>query len=161
MSTTPTAAITIRDIGKEAGVQFSLVTRHFGTKDKLLRIALEQIMTDWIAAMVDGPPDELTDRAIDHLARHPFDVAGIRLLSVDDSMFPNRRSPVVDAIVGYYDQAGSPVDAIDVIASLSLMLGWMSAESHWLDTTHMSARDARAIVKQHAKCCIEGDYRAT
>ena len=78
LTTTPPEGITIRAIGAEAGVQFSLVNRHFGTKDALIRHAVEETMADWILAIVDGPADTLLDRAIEYLANHSIDVATIR-----------------------------------------------------------------------------------
>jgi len=154
MATTPTSSISIREIGRAAGVQFSLVTRHFGSKEALLRAGLEEIITSWVAAMIDGAPDGLVDRAVDYLSEHPFDVAGIRLLTVDESTFVDGRSPVVDAIVRYFAQAGRRVEAVDVSAALALMLGWMSAEKHWVTTCEMSADEARDIIKGHAWRCL-------
>ncbi len=155
MASMPTSAITVRAIGEEAGLPFSLVNRHFGTKDALLQTALEQIMSEWIAAINDGPADQLVDRAVEYLAAHPFDVAGIRYVTVDESTFPDGRSPVADAIVARYAEAGRHVEAIDVTVALSLVLGWMSAEDHWITTAGLPADEARAIVKAHALRCLE------
>lgn len=155
----PSSAITIRAIGEEAGIQFSLVNRHFGSKDVLVRIAIEQLTSSWIAAMLDGPPDGLIDRAVDYLAEHPFDVAGIRHLTVDESTFVDGRSPVVGAIVSHFASVGRRVEAVDVSAALSLMLGWMAAEDHWVLSSEVPLRRAREVVKAHARHCLEPSAR--
>jgi AcrR family transcriptional regulator len=140
MATTPMSAITIRAIAAEAGIQFSLVTRHYGSKDVLLREAIGQILFEWVVTMCDGPPDGFVDRTVDYLASHPFDVAAIRWLTGDESIFPDGRSPVVDAIVGYFAQAGQRFEAIDASATLSLILGWMAVEDHWVRTAAPAGR---------------------
>ena len=156
LATTPAPAITIRGIGEEAGVQFSLVTRHFGSKDALLIAAYQQIVADWVAAIVDGPVDELVDRAAEYLASHPFDLQGIRFITAPTDVFPDGRSPVVDAIVEQFDQGGRPVDTVDVTAAVALLLGWLPAKDHWSDAAGADPDEALAAVIVHAKRCLAG-----
>jgi AcrR family transcriptional regulator len=154
LTKTPPEGITIRAIGAEAGVQFSLVNRYFGTKDDLIRHAVEETMADWILAIVDGPADTLLDRAVGYLGENSIDVATIRSAISDEASFPTDRFPVLDAVVDAYTQAGQPVERIDVIAALSLIVGWASGETRWIQASGMPGPDARTIIVGHAKRCL-------
>jgi hypothetical protein len=104
--------------------------------------------------MIDGPADTLVDHAVNYLADNSIDVATIGSAISDETSFPRDRFPVLDTVVDAYTEAGRPVERIDVIATLSLIVGWASAESRWIRASGMTANEARAAIISQAKRCL-------
>jgi hypothetical protein len=100
--------------------------------------------------MIDGPADTLVDHAVNYLADNSIDVATIGSAISDETSFPRDRFPVLDTVVDAYTEAGRPVERIDVIATLSLIVGWASAESRWIRASGMTANEARAAIISQA-----------
>jgi AcrR family transcriptional regulator len=67
----PPSRVTIRDVAARAGVNHSLVHRHYGTKDNLLRAVMQLGSTDYSKHI-----DELTDPAAAFKAGFAFAAAG-------------------------------------------------------------------------------------
>src|ERR1700727_1703503 len=67
----PPSRVTIRDVAARAGVNHSLVHRHYGTKDNLLRAVMQLGSSDYSKHI-----DELTDPADAFRAGFAFAAAG-------------------------------------------------------------------------------------
>lgn len=72
LSERPAGDVTVRDIAARAGVQHSMITRHFGSKRALIAEAVGAVAADYAAAVGDaGDPAEGYVRALRHLRSLP------------------------------------------------------------------------------------------
>jgi AcrR family transcriptional regulator len=74
------AGATVAHIAREAGVSTGLLYQFFRSKDHLLDVVLQEIVRDWVRAMVPSDPDEgaldalegMLRRSVDFCRSHPL-----------------------------------------------------------------------------------------
>jgi AcrR family transcriptional regulator len=83
LSQRPARDVTVREIAERAGVQHSMITRHFGSKRALVAEAVAQVSADYSTAVAaaDDPPDGYV-LALRHLRSAP--ASGLVLTASDD-----------------------------------------------------------------------------
>lgn len=128
--------ITVRMIARRAGLQHSLITRHFGSRDVLLGLALAGAL-DSLADEVGGAPD--IDAAIDvclaAVLTTPALSSAMGVLISQGTASGIRRHALVDALQGQLTSAGVAYgQARETALLISLnVFGWAAAEPWWLD----------------------------
>ncbi len=120
--------VTTRDIAERAGVQTSLIHRHFGGKDGLVRAVLEQASAGYAAAVDEtATADEGFAVAFDYLTTHPEAIFAFALgePGEDGHGFPG----VARHIAQLQDETDRGRDPrVTAIAALALMAGWVGIE---------------------------------
>lgn len=149
MHTAPDASnLTVRAIAEEAGLQFSLVTRHFGTRDALLRTAALELLVDWAGAIEAVEPARAAHAAFDFVLDAGVDITRLplALASADQPVALPAAHPAALALTRQLERLDSPVDRTQIAMALALMLGWARLEDRWSDFTDLDREDARGRV---------------
>jgi TetR/AcrR family transcriptional regulator, repressor for neighboring sulfatase len=125
-ATSGPAAVSLRDVATEADVTYSLINRHFGTKDALVDRLLERYALRWTATLGDDPD---YGAAFDQLlGATPEAGAYLRLLAWsllnddDDAADAHRRHALLDRLPALRPGAGD--QEVDTALALSLVFGW-------------------------------------
>jgi AcrR family transcriptional regulator len=154
------AAVSVRDIAQSAGVNHALVHRHFGTKQEVLKAALERTAGEFIAVA-----KEITDlrldfkklfaAAIEHAAYFRT-LARITLEGENLAEF-QRDFPTIKRMIELLDQrvnsigkgtkrSGSSVDArVQVAALVGLTMGWVVFEDTLLIAAGLEQHDREEV----------------
>lgn len=83
LSQRPARDVTVREIAERAGVQHSMITRHFGSKRALIAEAIAQVSAGYASAVaVAGDPPDGYVLALRHLRAAP--ASGLVLTASDD-----------------------------------------------------------------------------
>lgn len=146
-------SVSVRQIAERAGVNHGLVHAYFGSKDGLLRAAIDAVVhrASADADAIGFPPPDLASRRGGELAKA---VARIRL-DADASMFSSH--PVADQWrsalrCAQPELSGDEIDAMVASAS-ALGLGWALFADHLADTLGLDAAQ-RAAVDTHMTSLI-------
>lgn len=160
------AEVSVRDVAERAGVQHSVVHRHFETKDRLLAEVVKRTSAHYAEAIADGDGDDpaqgyLTGMA--YIADHPAGftalartVAASSQVRDDIDLFPGlathirRLAPGADRTgpVGE-PTADEPVDPRALAAALmALTSGWALLEDWWLASSGLDSTDREAVRAQ-------------
>jgi TetR/AcrR family transcriptional regulator, repressor for neighboring sulfatase len=150
LSEGPPASVTVRAIAERAGVQHSLITRHFASKDQLVATALREL-ADAYAGVVDDGDDAAGGylRALDHLRANP--TAAVALAagpSVREGDSPAERFPGYAAHVRQILAAGGrDDDHTRVVAGLgvALVAGWSILAPNLLAAGELEHLDAETV----------------
>ena len=142
------AAISLRDIATEAGVTYSLISRHFGTRDDLLEAILVRYAERW-KERAEGHVD-FNDAVKDLLGGSP-ESAYMRLLAwsllTGQGETAHGTASLLDQIVplasGEADR-GREATARTATA-LSLIFGWKFFAPFIVEALHMTPAEARAF----------------
>jgi len=143
------AAVSLRDIANEAEVTYSLINRHFGTKDALVDRLLQRYATRWTAALGDDP--DYASALEQLLGTTPDAGAYLRLLAWsllndDETAIAHRRHSLLDQLPTL--RSGEGDQQVDTALALSLVFGWrffspfISAALHLDDDTVDRVHDA-------------------
>ena len=125
----PTTDVSLRMIADEAGVTYSLVNRHIGTKDALFEQLMARYRERWLARLGD---DATYDDAFDvMLGDSPDSGAYLRLLAstlLSDANAAaadaHRRHHTLDRIPTMRSDDDSADAVVDTAAALALIYGW-------------------------------------
>lgn len=144
-------AVSLRDIAAEAGVTYSLIGRHFGSKDELLVALLARYADRW-APRLAGAEDFAG--AIATLAGpRPEPGEYLRLLAWTLLSPGQEPSPGGTAVLDALVPLAVAEDGVDTHAearaatamALSLVFGWRFFEPFLTEALHLTRRDVAAI----------------
>ncbi len=123
LASTPSPALGVRGIAAEAGVSHSLVGRHFGSKDALIRRARAEVATEWSAAVDAAAPVDAVRAAFAHLLADP---GSARVLAMAVAHSDTGPFPTADALVGQIRtlHPSAEVDVVAVAVTMTIMVGW-------------------------------------
>ena len=133
LSEGPAGDVTVRAIAGRAGVQHSLITRHFTSKDELVAVALGQLAAEYrqVVDGGDGPADGYL-RALDHLRANP--TAAVAMATGGSARAggsPEDRFPGYAAHLHQIVAAGAPDDEHTRLVAgvtMALVAGWTFLE---------------------------------
>ncbi len=149
----PAAELTVRGIAARAGVQHTLIRRHFGSRDALLAWVVAETLAQFAAA-VGAAPDLAAALAVslDQFTTNRALASGMAVLIVGRGMDDVGRYPLADAVEAQLRRAGvDPERARDTaVVIISLMSGWAVGERFWLGMAGRrdDSRAGREIVEQ-------------
>ena len=138
--------VSIRAIGDRAGLQHSLVNRHFGSKDQLVAVALSELTTRYagIVADADDPVDGFL-AALDHLRDNPTRALA---MSADGSERTGddaaAKFPGFNAHLAQFVAAGAPDDEHTRLVTamvIALIAGWAFLEDTFLEAAGLDEVD--------------------
>lgn len=150
LSAGPPAAVTVRAIAERAGVQHSLITRHFTSKDHLVAVALGQLTADYTRAVeaADDPVDGYL-RALAHLRATPSAAAAMAVdasARAGDSI--EERFPGYAAHLAQILAAGRRDDdhaRLVAGVTFALIAGWSVVEPIVLEAAGLDHLDRSAV----------------
>ena len=137
--------VTVREIAERAGVQHSMISRHFGSKSNLVAQAVASVAGDYAAsvARAEGPAEGFV-RGLQHLRDSPAGglvlAAPAAVRAGDDEM---ERFPGFAAHIRQMLLAGEPDDdRTRVLAGLavSLVIAWSAMRDTVVDAAGMDRR---------------------
>ncbi|MEO1058632.1 MAG: helix-turn-helix domain-containing protein [Actinomycetota bacterium] len=161
LATRSPSEVSLREIARRAGVQHSLITRHFGTKDNLVAAVVQRTLAAQDEALADteSAADAFT-AALEHIAAHPASYQAVARAVID----PERRSAGDLPTAGFemirerLANDGQLPDDIDVdIAAVALMAfasGWGFLEDRWLATAGLGDAD-RAVAREQVALLMQ------
>lgn len=157
------AAVSVRDIAAEAGVNHGLVHRHFGSKHAVLRAVFERAAHEMAAVAAEmTDPQEGMQRLFAASAEHEtyWRALARAILDGENPQTLQREFPTIQTLItmleGEHKQAHRPknaapppFDAKVVVGTLSaLMLGWLVFEPYLLTATGCDQRDQHDMREQ-------------
>lgn len=143
------ASVSVRDIGRHAGVNQGLIYRHFGSKDALLAEALERASSEMFPAALaeKGFDFDAMSWLLHNGAQAPRLIARTLVDDVDISSV-RRRFPILRRLVDLYDRVPSgagPGNLSDprvaVVATAGMALGSSIWCDHLRGSLGLGARD--------------------
>jgi AcrR family transcriptional regulator len=148
----PAADVSLRMIAEEAGVTYSLVNRHIGSKDALFERLMARYRERWLARLGD---DASFDEAIDlMLGDSPGTGAYLRILAstVLSEADPaaaeaHRRHHTLDRIPQMRGDDG-PGAVVDTAAALALIYGWQFFGPMIRDSLHLGGAGEHELHEQ-------------
>lgn len=159
------AEVSVRDVAERAGVQHSVVHRHFETKDRLLAEVVQRTAARYAEAITDG--DDAVEGFVTgmaYMADHPagFTVLARTVASAavrdDVDGFPgleiHLRRLAPDAAADARPLADPPDGSVDPrvlgAALMALTSGWALLEDWWLASAGLRTEDRDAVRAQVA-----------
>ena len=141
--TTPAYELTVRAIGREAGLQPSLINRYFESRDALVNDAAALILLDFASAIEAAEPADAAQVAAAYMVDHPVDLAA---LSSAFRVGENPSYPAqVTALAMLYDklqQTDPPhPDRAQVAIAMSLIVGWVTMRRRFQPFTELDPAD--------------------
>ncbi len=128
--------ITVRMIAERAGLGHALITRYYGSRGRLLTIAVSVTLVE-LAADVAGASDmhAAIRRTFDRVLGSRELTAAINVVALETEEVEEREGfPVVEALTAHLEAAGAPpIVARRTAATLTMMIfAWAGAEPRWL-----------------------------
>jgi AcrR family transcriptional regulator len=155
------AAVSVRDIAAEAGVNHGLVHRHFGSKQAVLRAVFERAAREMAAVAADmTDPQEGMARLFAASAEHEtyWRALARAILDGENPHTLQREFPTIQTLIrlleeehvrAHNNSTAPPFDARAVVGTLSaLMLGWLMFEPYLLTAIGCEQRDQRGMRQQ-------------
>jgi AcrR family transcriptional regulator len=143
------ADVSLRAIAAEAGVNYGLVHRHFGTKDALFDQLMQRYAERWLAELEEhGDYDAALDRLIgsDFEASPNLRLLAWTLLSSNNAQHGEtyRRHAALDGLPAMLEEAGTPPHeaAVDTAAALALAFGWRFFNPYIRAALHLDTGDS-------------------
>ena len=150
LSEGPAGDVTVRAIASRAGVQHSLITRHFTSKDELIAVALGQLAADYrqVVEGGDGAADGYL-RALDHLRANPTAAVAMAVGgSARAGGSPEDRFPGYAAHLDQIFGTGAPDDEHTRLVAgvaMALVAGWTFLEPIVLAAGDLEHLDPDAV----------------
>ncbi|MGI5144475.1 MULTISPECIES: TetR/AcrR family transcriptional regulator [unclassified Streptomyces] len=159
------AELSMRSIAARAEVNYGLVHRHFGTKEAVIRAAMERVVTrsfDFVKECDDleSVVSEILPRSTGAHARL---LAWATLQYVLDDVLPEKDEfleYVADIARRPDDQSDSPESALNVASLIALLYGWRLFEPYLLrglDLEGLSRADLDAHIQKTMRKIISSD----
>lgn len=157
------AAVSVRDIAAEAGVNHGLVHRHFGSKQAVLRAVFERAAHEMAAVAADmTDPQAGMQRLFAASAEHEMYWRALAraILDGENPLTLQREFPTIQTLITRLeeehqkprprkDSPSPPFDARVVVGTLSaLMLGWLVFEPYLLTATGFEPQDQKKMREQ-------------
>lgn len=148
----PVAEVSLRMIADEAGVTYSLVNRHIGSKDALFERLMARYRERWLARL---GPAATYDEAFDvMLGDAPDTGAYLRMLAStllsdadQEAAEAHRRHHTLDRIPEMRGDGGRDA-SIDTAAALALIYGWRFFAPMIRDSLHLDDVAERELHEQ-------------
>jgi len=143
------ANVTVRDIADRAGVQHSLVHRHFKTKDRLLAEVVSRTIQDYadVVAQASDPTEGFV-LGMNHIAENPAGFLALASARIGQTRLEQRRPSFPGAALHRQQlkAAGATREldpAVVTVAALAMASGWALFEDWWMAAA--GRRDRRAL----------------
>ena len=156
------ADVSLRAIAAEAGVNYGLVHRHFGTKDALFDQLMQRYAQRWLAELEQH---RNYDAALDRLIGADFETSpNLRLLawtllSTNNAQHGEtyRRHAALDRLPPMLEDTGATphAAAVDTAAALAFAFGWrffnpyIRAALHFDSSDTISGPELQAAMRAH------------
>jgi TetR/AcrR family transcriptional regulator, repressor for neighboring sulfatase len=131
----PAAELTVREIAARAGVQHTLIRRHFGSRDALLTLVVAETLSRFAAA-VDAAPDlsNAVHTVLEQFSTNRVLASGMAVLVLGQGLGKLERYPLADAFEAQLVRAGvDPGRARDTaVVIIAVMSGWTVGLRFWL-----------------------------
>jgi AcrR family transcriptional regulator len=131
----PAAELTVREIAARAGVQHTLIGRHFGGRDALLALVVAEALARFAAA-VDAAGDLAAALRVglEQFSTNRALASGMAVFVVGHDVGELARYPLADAYEGQLLRAGmGPGQARDTaVMVIALMSGWVVGQRFFL-----------------------------
>lgn len=131
----PAASLTVREIAARAGVQHTLIGRHFGSRDGLVAVVVLDTLSQFAAQVAEARDLTTAVRVgLDQFASNRALASGMAVFVLGRNVGGAQRYPLADAYEAQLVRAGAPPDlarktAVVVIAT---MAGWAVGEHFWV-----------------------------
>jgi AcrR family transcriptional regulator len=147
LSERPLHDVSVRDIATRAGVQHSLVTRHFGSKDALIAHAVATVASEYAGAVAATDDDAAGYlNALRHLEGRPFTAFVLTVPSSGrEGETAAERFPGFAAHLEWLRAAGAPDDLHTRVAAgmaLGMVAAWNLMQGLVLDATGIDPSEA-------------------
>ena len=143
------ADVSVRDIAVRAGVQHSLVHRHFGNKEQLHAAVLASVINDYAATVaVAADPTEGFRVALDHLVCNHVVVLATATAVVSGSDTNAGQFPGFDRHVEQVLAAGAADDEhtrLVVAVAVAVVTGWSFLEDRWFAAAGIQSADRDGV----------------
>ena len=136
-------AVSAREVAREAGVNYGLVHRHFGTKQDLVAAVVAELVAD-LATEIADEQDPATVVAATTRHRDLWRVLAYLCLEGGSMDVFEGRHPVFDGVrtfIAAWEPDASRATAIAAMA-FALMLGWVTMEPFLRDAGRLDELDA-------------------
>lgn len=143
-STAGPANVSLRAIAEEAGVNYGLVHRHFGTKSTLFDQLMQRTEDRWLSQMRTNPEYEAALEQI--LGVGPDSGANVRLLAwtllsdrEEEAARSYRNHTTLDQLPGMLEPrgVGEELATLDTAAALAFALGWQFFKAYIRAALHL------------------------
>jgi len=130
--------ITVRMIAERAGVGHTLITRYYGSRGRLLTIAIGITLMELAHQIAAAPDVHAAVRSTFHQVLQSRELTSAINVASLDSVEQTDDFPVSDAFATQLSSAGAtPERARERAATLTLMIfAWAAAEPRWLAMAH-------------------------
>lgn len=138
---TPANQLTVRQIADEAGLQHSLITRYFGSRDALIDTAYFEILVEWAVAVDAAEPDDALRVTLQHLFDHPHDLTGVVGARTQRAERGGRgKFPIADRLERHAREAfvGVEISRIDIAIAVATIVSWAMSERVYLTTAELN-----------------------
>lgn len=137
LSQAPMDTITVRMIAERAEAGHTLITRYYGSRRRLLTIAIGITLIE-LAQQIEAAPDAhaAVRSTFHHVLQSRELTSAINVATLDSA--EQTDFPVVDALARHLSSAGATLArARERAATLTLMIfAWAAAEPRWLKMAH-------------------------
>ncbi len=164
------ASVSVRDIGRHAGVNQGLIYRHYGSKAALLAEALERASSEMFPAALaeEGFDFDAMSWLLHHGATAPRLIARTLVDDVDITTV-RQRFPILRRLVDAYDDVPSgagPADLSDprvaVVATAAMALGSSIWGDHLRGSLGLGVRDGTDVaIADLARVLVMAPFGAT
>lgn len=156
----PASEVTVREIAGRAGVQHTLIRRHFGSRDGLVMSVVAETLSQFAAAVASARDLTAAVRVgFDQFSTNLALTSGMAMLVVGRDVEELARYPLADAYEAQLLGAGvDPARAREAaVVVLALMSGWMVGERFWLGMAGCGddPRAGREVVEQAVWALID------
>jgi AcrR family transcriptional regulator len=132
----PATELTVREIAARAGVQHTLIRRHFGSRDALLALVVAETLSQF-AEVVDAAPDlpAAVRTGLEQFSSNRALTSGMAVLVLGQGLGELDRYPLADAYEAQLVRAGvDPGRARDAaVVVIAVMSGWAVGAGFWLN----------------------------
>lgn len=162
----PAPELTIREIAARAGVQHTLIRRHFGSRDGLVTLVVAETLSQFAATVASARDLAAAVRVgLEQFSTNQALTSGMAVLVVGRRVGALSRYPLADAYEAQLLRAGvAPDRARDTaVMVIALMSGWMVGQRFWLGMAGDSddLRRGSELVEQAVWTLIDGAMSAT
>lgn len=131
----PVGDITVRMIAQRAGVGHALISRYYGSRGRLLTIAVGLALVELAAEVADAADARAAIRRIFDRVLSGELAAAINVIALQNEEVEEREGfPIVEALTAHLEAAGAPAGAArSAAATVTMMIfAWAGTETRWL-----------------------------
>jgi AcrR family transcriptional regulator len=131
----PATELTVRQIAARAGVQHTLIRRHFGSRDALLALVVAETLSQFAEAVAAAPDLGAAVRTgVEQFSTNRALTSGMAVLVLGHGLGDLDRYPLADAYEAQLTRAGvDPRRARDTaVVVIAVMSSWAVGAGFWL-----------------------------